>query len=334
MSKRSASEVRFLLDEEMPLWDDLVHASPQGSVFYYSWWLNAVGGDTRVLGCFQGGRLEAGMPLLSKKRWFWEACLMPQLTQTWGVVMAPMPGKEVSIASRQMGICQALAGHMRRYPIFMQAFSPNFHNWLPFHWQGYKEKSGLTYVLEDLGDPDRMLGDMHQNTRNLIKKAQKNQIDVAECGLEVLLDMSRKSFERQGDRLHYSPELLKNIYEQARAHEAGACFAARDPEGRVHGAALLVWDHHRAYYLVGGGDPNLRSSGASSLLLWHLILFAAQRSEVFDFEGSMVPGVEHSFRSFGARQQSYHIVYRMPLLVELAYIVKERAPLPAMETKD
>ncbi|MBU4277673.1 MAG: GNAT family N-acetyltransferase [Proteobacteria bacterium] len=324
MSKSSANHVRFLTPEEMPLWDELVKASVQGSVFCYSWWLQATCGEPKVLGLFKGDRLEAGIPVFIKKRWFITACLMPKLTQTWGVIMAPMPGKKVTRASRQTAICQAFARKLRRYPIFQQTFSPRFQTWLPFYWQGYKEKGGVTYVLDDLTDPERILADMHQNTRNLIKKAQNQNIQVAPCGIDDLLEMSRKSFERQGDQLHYPEKILRAIHEQACAREAGACFAARDQDGRMHGAAFLVWDHHRAYYLVGGGDPGLRSSGASSLLLWHMILFAAQRSQVFDFEGSMVPGIEHSFRSFGARQEHLHLIYRLPLLAEFAYLAKER----------
>lgn len=324
MNKIIIKHVRLLQDEEIPLWDKLVEGSPQGNVFCYSWWLKTVAGEAKVLGYFNDGHLEAGIPLLIKKRGLWTTCLMPQLTQTWGVVMAPMPGKEVTVASRQIGICKALAKRLRRYPVFMQSFSPKYQHWLPFHWHGYKQKSGLTYVLDELEDADRLLADMHQNTRNLIKKAQKLQIQIGECGIDVLLDMTRRSFERQGEQMHYPENLLRAIHEQSVAREAGACFAARDREGKVHGAALLVWDRHRAYYLAGGGDPKLRSSGASSLLLWHLIRFAAQRSEVFDFEGSMVPGIEHSFRSFGAKQENYHFIYRLPLLVEMAYVIKER----------
>ena len=67
----------------------------------------------------------------------------------------------------------------------------------------------------------------------------------------------------------------------------------------------MVWDDYTAYYLIGGADPELRNSGASSLLLWEAIQFAAQVSRTFDFEGSMLKPVERFFRAFGAIQQPY-----------------------------
>ena len=68
---------------------------------------------------------------------------------------------------------------------------------------------------------------------------------------------------------------------------------------------MLVWNEHCAYYLMGGGDPELRSSGATSLAMWQAIQFAATVSRIFDFEGSMIEPIERFFRGFGAVQTPY-----------------------------
>ena len=51
-------------------------------------------------------------------------------------------------------------------------------------------------------------------------------------------------------------------------NEAGAIFFARGKDGRIHAGNLLVWNESCAYYLMGGGDPELRNSGATSLAMW------------------------------------------------------------------
>ena len=76
----------------------------------------------------------------------------------------------------------------------------------------------------------------------------------------------------------------------------------------MHAALYLVWDERAAYYLLGGGDPELRNSGAHSLIMWEAIKHAATVSKTFDFEGSMVEPVERFFRAFGGRQVPYHRV--------------------------
>ena len=64
-----------------------------------------------------------------------------------------------------------------------------------------------------------------------------------------------------------------------------------------------MWDENSAYYLMGGGDPDLRNSGAASLVLWEAIKHASTVTGKFDFEGSMNESIERFFRGFGGRQE-------------------------------
>ena len=67
-----------------------------------------------------------------------------------------------------------------------------------------------------------------------------------------------------------------------------------------------------------------RSSGAQSLILWEGIQFAAAHSKVFDFEGSMVEGIENFFRQFGGVCTPYYVVSRKTILSQLLQILKPR----------
>ena len=70
----------------------------------------------------------------------------------------------------------------------------------------------------------------------------------------------------------------------------------------------MVWQPSSAWYLAGGGDPALRESGAHSLVLWEAIQAVRSHTNQFDFEGSMLPGVERFFREFGALQTPYYAI--------------------------
>jgi hypothetical protein len=85
---------------------------------------------------------------------------------------------------------------------------------------------------------------------------------------------------------------------------------ACDDADQVHAVAYVVWDRHAAFYLLGGGDPELRTSGAASLLMWEAIMQARGVTDVFDFEGSMLKPIERFFRAFGAQQTPYLYVSR------------------------
>jgi hypothetical protein len=85
-------------------------------------------------------------------------------------------------------------------------------------------------------------------------------------------------------------------------------FGGYDIEGNLHAVAFVVWQEHSASYIAGGGDPQLRDSGAHSLVLWEVIKHVSQFTDTFDFEGSMIPGVERFFSGFGAKQTPYFTI--------------------------
>jgi len=304
--------LRYLSLEEHRQWDELVEASPQGSLFCRSWWLKVAAPDIRVLGYFDRGRLVAGIPLSFKKRLGVKFCTMPSLTQTWGVVIEPIEGKRVHQITRQMEILTIFARHLVREQVFLQRFHPTIANFLPFHWLGFQQVPRVTYVIEHLCDPDRVWAEMRENQRREIRKAEKRGIDVGPCSPEMVAQNLAKTYTRQGLQTPVDTQLLCRIHDAAQENGAGKCFAARDFYGRVHAAAMLVWDRKRSYYLAGGGDPALRTSGATALLLWRMMQYSSGRSAVFDFEGSQIPAVERFFRAFGASQVWYQEISKMP----------------------
>jgi hypothetical protein len=317
--------LRYLSGEQHRLWDDLVEASPQGSLFCRSWWLNLSAPDARVLGYFDRGRLMAGIPLFFKKRLGVKCCTMPRLTQTWGVVIEPIEGNRVHQITRQMEILTIFARHLAREQVFLQRFHPAIANFLPFQWLGFRQVSRVTYVIEHLCDLDRVWAEMRENQRREIRKAEKRGIVVGPCTPEVVAQNLAKTYTRQGLQTPMEAGLLRRIHDAAQENGAGNCFAARDLYGRVHAAAMLVWDRKRAYYLAGGGDSALRTSGATALLLWRMMQFGSGRSAVFDFEGSQIPAVERFFRAFGASQVWYQEISKMPRWLRAGLVLAGKA---------
>ena len=130
------------------------------------------------------------------------------------------------------------------------------------------------------------------------------------------LNMNEMTFTRQGMSLPYSRELVARLDQTCAEHDCRKVFFAEDAEGRLHAAIYIVWDEKEAYYLMGGADPELRNSGATSLCMWEAIKFASTVTRKFNFEGSMIEPVERFFRAFGARQYPYFQISKVnsPLL--------------------
>jgi hypothetical protein len=303
--------LRYLRPDEYAMWDALVSVSAQGNVFCRSWWLKALPGDVRILGYFNHGRLVAGIPLSFERRLGLEICILPKLVHTWGVVIGTDEGKNG--ISREMQILKIFAGKLSQQRVFVQSFHPSLSNWLPFLWNGFRQTTLFSYVLEDLSDIGRLWSEIDSNVRRDIRKAEKNGITIIPCDSDLVAAVARKTFSRQRKTLPYTEDYLRRLSVAAQNNDAGACFVAVDKQGRPHATAFFAWDTKRAYGVAGGADPELRTSGAGPLLHWHILKFCAERTRAFDFSGSMIEGIETFFRGFGGRLVPYNQILKLPL---------------------
>lgn len=74
----------------------------------------------------------------------------------------------------------------------------------------------------------------------------------------------------------------------------------------------MTWDETSLYLLMGSADPDLRGSHASNLMVWNAIKFAATVTRNFDFEGSMLPGVNAFNIAYAPVNKSYLAVSKRP----------------------
>ena len=279
-------------------------------IFHEKWWLESTsqGLQWGVVEINNGGLVIASMPWVLRQRFGIQVLTQPPLTQSLGPWLAePQPGTKYSQRlAREKDLMETLINRLPDYHIFRQSFSPEITNWLPFHWHGFQQTTCYTYRLSDLSDIEIVWSSFRENIRREIRKAKKQAVKVERSSdIDSFLDVNELSFFRQKLKPPYSRAFVKNLFEACEKNNAGAIFLARGKDGRVHAGNLLIWNEHCAYYLMGGGDPELRNSGAASLAMWEAIQFASKVSKIFDFEGSMLEPVERFFRGFGAIQTPY-----------------------------
>ncbi|EDY85617.1 conserved hypothetical protein [gamma proteobacterium HTCC5015] len=246
-----------------------------------------------------------------KKRFGLTVITQPPLTQYLGPWILPAQSKRAKQLSREKDLMQALVDQLPQYHIYRQTWSPDYQNWMPFYWRGFAQTTRYSYRIENLSNLDEVWGGFQAGIRSDIRKAQKQGVVVERSAdLSTFLSLNEMVFKRQGRAAPHPESLVKNIDEAAASRNQRAIFIAADEEGRSHAAVYLVWDQHSAYYLMGGGDPELRNSGATSLCLWEAIQFAATVTRSFDFEGSMIEPVERFFRAFGGEPVPFYSLSR------------------------
>jgi CelD/BcsL family acetyltransferase involved in cellulose biosynthesis len=144
-----------------------------------------------------------------------------------------------------------------------------------------------------------------------VRKAQNLVAIDPDPDLEEVLAVNDLTFARQGLRAPYSRDYVRAMEAACAPRGASLKLTAVDAAGRIHAGLYLVWDAGAAHGLILAGDPELRQSGAGSLLMWEAIRRAAAVTRSFDFGGSMIESVETFFRNFGTRQVPYHQLTRM-----------------------
>jgi len=276
-------------------------------IFYQPWWLEATApGKWDHAVARIKGNIAGVLPYVRDSCHLGQLCLgMPPLTQTLGPWLRESDAKYNRRLTEQKEVMFALIDALPPYARFEQKFHYSITNWLPFYWRQFKQTTRYTYVLEDLRDPDALWKNFDPDIRWNIRKAQKQVVVRDDLGLDRFLDVCDLSFARQGIKPPWPRSFVARVTETCRQHNAGKMFFAVDAQERLHAVLYMIWTEYAAYYILGGGDPDLRQSGANCLLLWEAIQFARQVTGTFDFEGSMVEPIERFFRLFGARQKPY-----------------------------
>ncbi|MNJ31920.1 GNAT family N-acetyltransferase [Pseudomonas wadenswilerensis] len=286
-------------------------------LFSQDWWLDAVAGeDWDVALCLKDDQVVASMPFVVKKRAGLKLLTMPVLTQHLGPWFKPTSAKYSKRLAHEKDLLTELVGQLSAYNFdhFAAGWPSSKTNWLPFYWAGFAQTTRYTYILDNLNDHTALWDQFQQNIRGDVRKAEgrfslkiRTDLDVDE-----FLKLNNLVFQRQGMKVPYSRDLVKRIDDACAERKRRAILIAEDPEGRRHAGVYIVWDQNSAYYIMGGGDPELRNSGATSLCMWEAIKLASTVTKAFDFEGSMLEPVERFFRGFGASQVPYFSITKTP----------------------
>ncbi len=311
-------KTRILPQEEYERWDAFVDTSPQGSLFNKSWWLSTVSSDFSILACEDGsGRIIGGIAL---PRYYGTLYKNPPITTVLGVLLGDFSDlKNATRYSKEIEIVEEIVASLPRFRLFDYGFSYRFTNALPFKWAGFSFDLGCTYVIEDLSAVDALFDDFKTNIKTDVRKAAKNGVSITDAlTIDDFYAVHRMTFQRQSMEVSYGKDFVLGIERTLAARNARKMLFAVDEAKRIHAAAYIVHDARCAYYFMGGGDPALRNSGATSLVIWEAIRFAATVSREFNFEGSSVPSIERFFRAFGGEQRPYHIIRKSSAVTRMA----------------
>lgn len=279
------------------------------SVFEQPWWLDLVAnGKWDVFESRnKNGEIIARFPYAQKKLYGIPYIGIPELTQQLG------PWFRFEKNMKRTGKLKLIKEETEKFIAFLAQFSSvdlRFHSsltyMLPFIWHGYNVKPCYSYRIENLKDEKLIFSNMDAKVRNIIKSAQKKLLIVNDVSSDDLFCLLNYTFRKQNRKFPIPKDTIQKIYSIAYKHNSGKALGVVEKgSGKLISTIFLLYDNHCCYYLLSGTNYNAYIQGAQEFLIWEGIKYAAKVSSYFDFEGSMIPGIESFFRGFGGEAKIY-----------------------------
>ncbi len=281
-------------------------------------WLDAVCGkdDWDVALATDGGKRVTGvMPYFQTRRWGMPVIQLPPLTSYGGPWLFYPQKADLKLHSRYSFENKTLTELLRKLPqtvFFQQNFRPEIQNWLPFRWAGFRQSTRYTYVLDPVKEVGEFSRSLTSGTRKKIKQAGEQFSVAGERDLGLLYDFYQLTCQRRGIRPGADFTVLTRLYQALDLR--GQCellVARRRSDNQPMAAQLITNDGRQASLLLGGQAIGRDTGHLNYLMLYESVRQALLHGQSVDFEGSMDPGVEQVFRSFGGRMVPYFQVWKI-----------------------
>lgn len=185
----------------------------------------------------------------------------------------------------------------------------SFKNHQQFFWKGYKQTTKYTYILENISEREHLLSQMsYTQRRQRIKKGNPNYTFSHTLSPEKFYDFYNENLIKLNKKIFYSKEFFVRLHNAAKEKNQGQIISIHDQNDELLAAIWVIWDSKYAYDLIMTSDKNKKCSESTTLLIWETLDFLKDKTQNFDFEGSMIKGVALTNQSYGATAVPYHCI--------------------------
>ena len=298
-------EIEYLRHNEInhAKWDEAIAQSHNRLIYAFSWYLDLVSPAWEAL---VTPDYEMVMPLTKGCKFGLSFLAQPILAQQLGIF-----SKE-GITEQQV---QEFISAIPRKFLYIN-INLNSKNGLP-HLRKLKTSQRKTYLLP-LGRPyEEISAGYHKYRRKNVRKS-------GEVGFELRESLSAEEFvnffrEHLQEKIsNVKPKqyvkvqtVLEELIRRKKLYKREAWL-----HDELMGTLAVAMDEPYCFYLHGAASPKGKELYVTEFLLDHFFREHSGQPVVFDFEGSMIPGIAYYYQSFGALESLYLQVQgnQIPLL--------------------
>jgi lipid II:glycine glycyltransferase (peptidoglycan interpeptide bridge formation enzyme) len=289
------------------IWDKFVEESNQNNIFCKSIYLNNlnVSYENYVL-MDKDKKILIGIILFDEKY-----SLINIPTFYSGIIIS----KSITSSHKQTEVCsffiEKLTKLRKKIDIRVHYNSSNIRS---FQWYNYFDEEKNKFLIKpfytnclNIENFNRNKLDKSLNSNRLreIKKARKNKLESKISNNVNILDQLNKLTYKKERNIN-EKFLSNQIAEHSLKNNYGSLLITEDDNKEPLAASLFLYDNNNCYYMVGGSNPNKRSTGASSINIYdHIINFINNKKKNVDFVGANSPQRGYFKTSFGGELKIY-----------------------------
>ncbi len=324
-------EVREVRSEEYRTWDELVTGSPQGTVFHLSDWAVTCASLSHkrplLLGYYEDGCLTGGCLLYvtRKFRFISTAASTAPMTPYGGYLLLESASTKVREREiRNRSIVQAISDEVSKqgFASVNILSSPAFQDIRPLTWDGWTSSVYYTYELPLVED---ISSHISKKVRNIIRKGQKNDIQVSKCyEPEVYWDLTVSTYEKQNRKPPFTKTFLTGMLDMIIEHKFGEMWIAKTPTGEAAAAEVITWDNHKAHRWSAASNFVYKDTGATSLLLFEIFLDLQKKGfDRINLMAGNTPHLSMFVSSFNPELVPYYGVKKMQFWFNIKRLIKK-----------
>lgn len=263
-------------------------------------------------------QVQAAFTLFFSKRKGLEQISNPPFFQNCSLVVKNNKQNSYERQSVTKRVLKCFSSFLSEFSWVNISLPHSFNDAQPFIWDGFTVSPRYTYLLDISNSNKELLTHFSKGLKNDLSKISKSEVKyktgITEEVINFLYETSAKE-RAESEQLIWS-ELMKI----SGADEQTMVTAAHYSNFR--GVACIITVGSNAIYMFGNSDKDSPLALNSAALLKAIDVLRSNRVSTLDFEGSMIPGIERYFRSFGGQLTPYYNIIKEPKLIRTAKFLK------------
>jgi hypothetical protein len=285
--------------------DFILSQSIGTNIYAHPAWFIGMSRHPFVFGCFdEQQQLVAVWPFNKVKRSLGTECLsQPIFCQSLGPIFSShLSETRSSPATKSLfrKIIKVFCTHIfdNGYTCLSQGLPINFSLAHYFYHLGLELNYRITYRIPSDRKLETQWEEMHSDHRRKIKKSLKRYKIIENGPVAKLWSMKKNSLSKSQRSMFPSLEKFSVAVETLIEKEKGSLIGLQDDEDQWRALAFFGEDANSVYYLVGFTEKRTSNESHSLAVLWWGIERALNSGKNFDFEGTMLPQLDRTFRRF------------------------------------